>query len=88
MRKVEYMELLKPIVLEYEKFPYSFWSSRIDETTCLQVASATGAVYDVGIEAFWDDKPNAAICVSIALYGSGWRSFFPVCDTLLVAEDS
>jgi hypothetical protein len=53
-----------------------------------EVTGASGAEYQVEVEAFWDDprKPHGDLRVMAAIDdGRGWRSLSPLTDSFIVA---
>jgi len=48
---------------------------------------ASGARYQVEIQAVWDDRPDGNLRVLAAIDDGGWRAFAPLSDSFIRAPD-
>jgi hypothetical protein len=48
---------------------------------------ASGARYQVEIQAVWDDTPDGNLRVLVAIDDGSWRAFAPLSDSLILAPD-
>ena len=71
LRKLSYEELCKFIGKEYIKL--------------LEIVGNSGIKYQIEIKVFWDDKPGRDVRVAGAIDDGGWRAFFPMTDSFIVA---
>lgn len=80
-------EARKIIGTELEQFrdkPYSELVQMISsEPITFDRVSQTGKMYQIEIQAFWDDKPNGNIRVSGSIDGGGLRSFTPITEDFI-----
>ena len=60
---------------------------RYREPVCVEVAGPSGVVYQVEVEAFWDDRKRRDLRVLASIDDGGWRAFSPLCDDFIVATD-
>ena len=62
----------------------------LDETEAFEVKAASGAEYQIEVEAFWDDprKPGENLRVMAAIDdGRGWRSISPLTDDFIMTPE-
>ena len=59
-----------------------------EQPDCEQVQGASGAEYQVEIQALWDDRVAQTLRVFVSVDdGRGWRAFSPLTDSFIVAPD-
>jgi hypothetical protein len=59
----------------------------IDDPQKYDVTAASGVVYQIEVEAWWDRHVNADLRVVAAIDDGGWSAFKPICDDFIVAPD-
>lgn len=55
---------------------------RAESCTC---SGASGTVYQLAVEAFWDDVPGGNVRILGSIDDGGWRAIRPLCDGFIVA---
>lgn len=60
---------------------------RYREPVCVEVTGPSGVVYQVEVEAFWDDRKRRDLRVLASIDDGGWRAFSPLCDDFIIATD-
>jgi hypothetical protein len=85
--KPEARSILRELLDELRRSTYAELKKRLDEVEVREVVGSSGAVYQVEIEAFWDDKRQGNLRVLAAIDGGGWRAFAPLTDSFIVAPD-
>lgn len=46
-----------------------------------------GVVYQVESESIWDDRKRGHIRVVVGVDDGGWRAFYPLTDSFIIAPD-
>jgi hypothetical protein len=59
----------------------------LDDSENYEVAGPSGTVYQVEVEAWWEDTPSENLHVLVAVDDGGWSAFKPICDAFIVAPD-
>ena len=52
-----------------------------------EVSGPSGVVYQLEIQAFWDDTPNDVLRVRAAIDDKGIRAYMPMIEDFLIAPD-
>jgi len=79
MNKQEAKEIASKQLEAYRTRPYKELSKMIKaEPINFQVRRLSGVLYNIEIQAFWDDKPNGNIRVMCSIDDGGWRSYSPM----------
>ena len=52
-----------------------------------QVIGRSGTVYQIEIDAFWDDGKPGNLRVSVGIDDGGWRAFVPMTAGFIMAAD-
>jgi hypothetical protein len=60
---------------------------RYQEPVCVEVIGPSGVVYQVEVEAFWDDRKRRDLRVLASIDDGGWRAFSPLCDDFIITTD-
>ena len=87
MNKTEALALLEAHLNSWRNKPHSELASLIGRQTCSELAGASGATYQVEVEAFWDAKRGENIRVVAAIDGGGIGTFMPLTSDFIVAPD-
>jgi hypothetical protein len=53
----------------------------------LEVAGPSGAIYQLEVQAFWDDKRSRHLRVLASIDDGGWSAFIPLTDDFIIAPD-
>ena len=88
MNKAEAKEVLAGQLRELQKLPYAEFRSWVVEKKIETplVKGASGAEYQVEVEALWDGKPGGDIRVLVSVDDGGFlSSFLPLCGSFIVA---
>jgi hypothetical protein len=89
MNKQEAIEIIKQQLEPYRAKHYSELIKMIDaEPKNYQYTAPSGAIYNIEIQAVWDDKPNAAVRVHGAIDDGGWRAYSPLSDDFIKNPDN
>jgi hypothetical protein len=84
MNKQEAKEIASKQLEAYRAQPYNELTKMIKaEPINFQVNGSSGVLYNIEIQAFWDDKPNENIRVMCSIDDGGWRSYFPMSDDFI-----
>ena len=83
MKKEEYLEILNPIIKEYEKFSYEFWEQHLNSVISFEVHSKNNQDCQIEINSCWDDKPNETIRINFSIDNGGFRAYFPVTESII-----
>jgi hypothetical protein len=86
MDKVEARQVLAGKIAELRRWSYADLL-RFMEPEGLEVAGPSGAIYQLEVEAFWDDKRSRHLRVLASIDDGGWRAFAPLCDDFIIAPD-
>ena len=87
MNETEARKLLTAKVAELRTLTYTELL-RFFEVEAIELAGASGAGYQIEVEAFWDDGRPGNLRVMVAIDdGRGWRAFVPMTDCFIVAPD-
>ena len=87
MNKAEALPLLEANLQAWRQRSYAELASLIGSQTCTELVGASGATYQVEIEAFWDAKPAGDIRVVGSIDDSGFRAFVPLTADFILAPD-
>jgi hypothetical protein len=87
MDKTEALALLEGHLNSWRNRPYSELASLIGSQTCSELVGASGAVYQVEVEAFWDAKRGGNIRVLAAIDDGGIRALKPLSSDFIMAPD-
>ena len=87
MDKHEANQLLSEALAKYRAVSYSDLPARIGDATCTEVIGASGTSYQIEINWDWDDRPGGDIRVMGSIDDGGWRAFFPLCDSFIMAPN-
>jgi len=84
MNRQEAKETIKKQLDIYRKRPYSELIKMIDANpVAYEFRGNSGTLYQIEIQAFWDDKPNGNIRVTGSIGDGGLRAFAPISDDFL-----
>jgi hypothetical protein len=87
VNEAEARELLAAKMVELRRLPYA-GLLRFFEVEAVELTGESGAVYQVEVEAYWDDRRRGHVLVMAAIDdGRGWRAFVPMTDAFIVAPD-
>ena len=80
------------LATEMEKYrarTYGDLVTLIDNDQSYEVAAPSGTVYQLDIQAFWDDprRPNANLRVMGAIDDRGPSAYAPMCDSFAITPD-
>jgi hypothetical protein len=53
----------------------------------LGVAGPSRTIYQLEVQAFWDDKRSRHLRVLVSSDDGGWSAFAPLCDDFIIAPD-
>jgi len=87
MNKQEAKNILKMTLERCRARSYDDLLSALGNIDTFQVDGESGAHYQVEVEIFWDDKSEKNIRVFAAVDDGGWRAFFPLANSFIVAPD-
>ncbi len=58
-----------------------------DDTETVEIQGPSGTTYQVETSAFWDGKKDDNLRVVVAIDDGGFRAFFPLSESFIVAPD-
>ena len=88
MDKAEATSILEKELAVYRTWPYEKLCALINCTETFERNSASGTVYQLELEVFFDDDSQTNLRVSMAIDDmKGWRAFIPLCNDLIMASD-
>jgi hypothetical protein len=79
--------LLRRHLLAYRSRSHPDLASLIGHPQHLDVTGASGAPYQIEVEAFWDDEPGGNIRVLGTIDDGGLRALKPLADDFIIAPD-
>ena len=71
----------------YRAMTYKELQRLLKEQDCLETRAASGTVYQVEIEAVWDNKPGGNLRVFGHVDDGGLRAFAPLIEDFMIAPD-
>ena len=81
----------KSVLLEesakYRAKSYGELKTLLGRQDTYEVSGPSGVVYQLEIQAFWDDKPNDVLRVRAAIDDKGIRAYMPMIEDFLIAVD-
>lgn len=86
MNSEEARTILRSKIAEYSKLAHAHLKAKIGQDEHFEVIGATGTVYQVEVQVFWDAKPSGNIRVLVSIDDGGLRAFKPICEDFLSAE--
>ena len=72
---------------KYRAKTYADLQSLLGRQDTYEVSGPSGVVYQLEIQAFWDDKPNDVLRVRAAIDDGGIRAYMPMIEDFLIAAD-
>ncbi len=88
MNKQEAKEIAAKQLATFRSKPYSELIKMIKaQPITSQVRGDSGVLYNLEVQAFWDDKPTANIRVMCSIDDGGWRSYSPLSDDFIKSPD-
>ena len=67
--------------------PYQTLAKMIDRTLTAKESGPDGVMYQIEVQAFWDDKKGGDIRVMVKVDGGEVSAFRPLADSFIVAPD-
>lgn len=86
MDKVEARQVLAGKIAQLRRRSYTDLL-RFMEPEGLEVAGPSGTIYQLEVQAFWDDKRSRHLRVLASIDDGGWRAFAPLCEDFIIAPD-
>ena len=87
MNMSEARTILDAVLAAYRARLYSDLRARIGKPATGVIAARSGAVYQIEVQVFWDDKPDGNIRVLGSIDDGGLRAFVPLCAGFIIAPD-
>jgi hypothetical protein len=89
MNEVEARAVLTAELQKYRTRSYKDLMRLVDDRDDYPVTATSGVVYQMDVQAFWDDpnKPNTNLRVAGAIDDGGPSAIVPMCDSFIVAPD-
>jgi hypothetical protein len=66
---------------------YAELSTLLHKPRTCELSGASGAVYQVEVLVYWDDRPGGALRVIGSIDDCGWRAWMPCTDDFVLAPD-
>ena len=84
MNKQEAQKIIAEKLKPYREKPYSELIKMIKQKpSTYELRGQSGVLYQIEIQAFWDDKPNGNIRVMGSIDDGGLRAFAPLGDDFI-----
>jgi hypothetical protein len=87
MDRAEARTLLLGESAKYRAKTYAHLSALIGRPDTYELRGPSGTVYQLELQAFWDDKPNDVLRVTLAIDDGGIRAYMPMIEDFLIAPD-
>jgi hypothetical protein len=88
MDKAEAQEIVRAELAELRGETYAALVERLlDKQETVERVGASGALYQLEIQAHWDDRPSGDLQVLASIDDGGWRAFLPLTRSFIVAPD-
>ena len=87
MDSAEAKALLLKESAKYRAKSYADLKALLGRQETYEVGGPSGVVYQLEIQAFWDDKPNDVLRVRAAIDDGGIRAYMPMIEDFLLAPD-
>ncbi len=87
MDKTEANEIINNEIKDLRKKPYNDLAKIIDSGITKEVKGKSRKLYQLEIQAFWDDKKGENLRVSIAIDDGGWRAFIPITNDFIISPN-
>ena len=88
MDQAEALSIVEAELAKLRQATYAELADRLlGKQETLERLGATGARYQVEIQAFWDDKRKGNLRVCAAIDDGGWRAFVPLSVDFIRAPD-
>ncbi len=89
MNSQEAKKIIADQLKPYRDKPYSELIKMIkNKPSTYEVKGQSGALYQIEIQAFWDDRPNGDVRIMASIDDGGLRAFSPISDDFIKnAED-
>jgi hypothetical protein len=89
MNQAEALSIAQAEVAELRQETYSQRVERlIDNQENIERVGASGASYQIELQAFWDNKPNGNVRVIVSIDDGGMRAFSPLTEDFIRAPGS
>jgi len=80
MNSQEAKKIIADQLKPYREKPYSELIKMFKKPLTYEVRGQSGTLYQIEIQAFWDDSPNENIRIMGLIDDGGLRAFFPISD--------
>ena len=87
MDKTEARLVLQQQVARYRKLSQADLLHLLEATEAFECSSPSGAVYQIEVEAMWDNESKRELRVMACIDDGGWRALRPLCDDFIIRED-
>ena len=87
MDKVETAEILKQELLHYRKRSQADLLYLLDNQDTFDRIGPSGTVYQLEIQAYWDDESRRELRVTACIDDGGWSAFYPPGDSFIMRPD-
>jgi len=87
MDKVEASKILLQELNQYRSRSQAELSYLLDNPDTFERTARSGTVYQLEIDAFWDDEPKRELRVMGCIDDMGWSALSPLCDSFIIRED-
>lgn len=84
MERAEAKRVLRDELRRYRKRSYRELQALLAEPEVFTVTGASGAEYQIEVQAVWDDRPGGRLRVLGSIDDGGLRAYAPLSDDFLV----
>ena len=79
--------MLEDQLLPYRSLGYERLLRLLNEQDVFEITGASGAIYQVEIQAVWDARKDRDLRVRGSIDDKGWRAFAPLTSDFIVRPD-
>jgi hypothetical protein len=87
MNNVEARGIVVAESAKYRAKGYNDLLALLGHQDTYEISGASGTVYQLEIQAFWDDKPIGVLRIRTAIDDGGIRAYVPMIEDFLIAPD-
>lgn len=84
MNQAEARSLLHTELLKYRTKDYSALLYLMEQQDCFEVKGSSGVLYQLEVQAFWDNQPHDVLRVIGSIDDRGPRAFSPLVEAFLI----
>jgi hypothetical protein len=87
MDNIEAKQILSAHINQLRNMSYAELCHLIGKTDSREQVGDSGTMYQLEIQAWWDDRSEQNLRVTVSIDDGGWRAFVPLTDDFIIAPD-